>query len=139
MNSHAIKWLVLSICFLSTTIMAQETAARIDSTLNICVEKCDGSTASVRNCYGAALKKMDARLNQVYKSLLAALTEEQKTVLRDAQRKWLAFREAERALSAAVDPNSGGTLALINADATAYELLRDRVKDLEAYLAQLNM
>ena len=141
MKSPRIKALLVLACIVSIThpLHSQETAAKIDSVLGLCVETCDGSTASVRNCYGMALKKMDARLNQVYKTLMGALSEEQKIVLRDAQRKWLAFREAELALSAAVDPNSGGTLALINADACAYELLKDRVRALEAYLAQLNM
>jgi uncharacterized protein YecT (DUF1311 family) len=79
---------------------------------------------------------MDALLNTLYKQLMAQLSEEHKLLLRDSQRKWLAFFEAESELSMALDPSAGGTLALINADAFTYETLKTRVKDLESYLGQ---
>src|SRR5690606_29712408 len=103
------------------------------------IEISDGSTASVRFCFSRGIEKMDQRLNALYRSLLGKLNEEQKALLRDSQRKWLAFREAEAKLTAAVDPNAGGSLALIGADSFQFEMLKKRVKDFEALLNQENL
>lgn len=119
--------------------VCQETAAQIDSALARWIERSDGSTASVRFCFSRGIEKMDQRLNALYQSLLGKLNEEQKALLRDSQRKWLAFREAEAKLASAVDPNAGGSLALIAADSFQFEMIKNRVRDFEAFLNQENL
>lgn len=119
--------------------VCQETAAQIDSALARWIELADGSTTSVRFCFSRGIEKMDQRLNALYQSLLGKLNEEQKALLRDSQRKWLAFREAESKLASAVDPNAGGSLALIAADSFQFEMLKKRVQDFEAFLNQENL
>ena len=87
-------------------------------------------------CYGAGAEKMDRRLNDDYRALLSSLPAAQQEPLRDAQRKWLQYREAELKLAAALDPNAGGSLARVNASAASYEMLERRVTQFEAYLAR---
>ena len=131
--------LLLMMLAWSNVGLCQETAAQIDSALARWIEISDGSTASVRFCFSRGIEKMDQRLNALYRSLLGKLNEEQKALLRDSQRKWLAFREAEAKLASAVDPNAGGSLALIADDSFQFEMLKKRVKDFEALLNQENL
>jgi len=58
-----------------------------------CMEKSGGVTAAMQDCIGEELARQDKRLNAVYKVLLDKVAPKRKTQLRDAQRKWLAFRE----------------------------------------------
>ncbi len=132
-------WMLLMMLAWSDPGWCQETAAQIDSALARWIEISDGSTASVRFCFSRGIEKMDQRLNALYRSLLGKLNEEQKALLRDSQRKWLVFREAEAKWTAAVDPNAGGSLALIAADSFQFEMLKKRVKDFEAFLNQENL
>ncbi|HPN34331.1 MAG TPA: DUF1311 domain-containing protein [bacterium] len=131
--------LLLMMFACSDSGFCQETAAQIDSALARWIELSDGSTAGVRFCFSTGIEKMDQRLNALYRSLLEKLNEEQKALLRDSQRKWLAFREAEAKLALAVDPNAGGSLALIAADSFQFEMLKKWVRDFETYLSQENL
>jgi uncharacterized protein YecT (DUF1311 family) len=64
-----------------------------------------GSTVEISQCYERALQRADAELNRAYQTALrgarddSALPPAQKgrweAALRDAQRKWVAFRDAD--------------------------------------------
>jgi uncharacterized protein YecT (DUF1311 family) len=53
------------------------------------------STAGMVACIGLDFRAWDAVLNEDYQRLLAQLDAEQAEALRDAERKWLAFRDAD--------------------------------------------
>jgi uncharacterized protein YecT (DUF1311 family) len=60
-------------------------------------KSCDGTTVEMSACEGAKYKKADAELNAVYQNALASASKyTQKDVanLRDAQRKWVIYRDA---------------------------------------------
>ena len=98
------------------------------------------STPEMVEVYTQAAKKWDDRLNRVYKACLAKLKKPQdRATLKEAQRKWLAYREAERDLINAVcyftpDGSPAGTIAQVIAPGKLVELLRERVLRLEDYL-----
>lgn len=117
---------------------AEGPADRIESSLKSCVDKSEGVTAAMRNCYSEAHSKMDKKLRELNRQLMSRLPPEKQAVLKDAQKKWLAYRKAEEKLSWTLDSNGGGTAQLLDADSLAYELLKTRVLELEKYLQDMN-
>jgi uncharacterized protein YecT (DUF1311 family) len=125
-------WLLMGLpCAFAQT----PSANNIDGALKQCLSNPDATTLSMLECYGTAYQKMDQRLNEAYKALMAKLPADQKELLKGAQKKWLQFREAELKLSAALDPNAGGSLARVNASSNLYEVTKHRVEELESYLS----
>lgn len=63
---------------------------------------------------GDDLRAADAELNAAYQTTLKALPDDDaKARLRDAQRAWVAFRDAEIALNTALPGASGNTLKML--------------------------
>jgi uncharacterized protein YecT (DUF1311 family) len=81
----------------------------------------------------AEFEKADADLNKTYDALLAKLTDaEGKEKLKQSQRAWLAFRDAEAAFAA--DQVRGGSMAPTIRYETMAELTQQRIKQLKARL-----
>ena len=76
--------------------------------------------SSVRaSAEGDDLRAADAALNVSYQKALKALPDDDtKGKLREAQRAWIAFRDAEIALNAALAGASGNTLKMLQTDLT---------------------
>lgn len=111
----------------------------IDAAYSACIDKSDGVTVNMNNCSGEAISKMDKRMNQLYKALMGKLPKPKQELLKNSQRKWLAWRTAEQDLSYALDPNEGGTLQGVSAGGFAYEMLKRRVQEFEGYLTGLEL
>jgi len=79
-----------------------------------CMDKSGGVTASMLDCIGAETKRQDARLNKVYKDVIAQMDEGGKKRLLEAQRAWIKFRDADVDLYR--DPNGGTAATLAGAD-----------------------
>jgi uncharacterized protein YecT (DUF1311 family) len=78
-------------------------------------------------------EKADAQLNSTYAALMAKLPDaESKRKLKESQRAWLVFRDAEAAFEA--DEARGGTMAPTLRYETMTELTRKRIKQLETRL-----
>ena len=78
-------------------------------------------------------EKADADLNKTYQAVLKKLPDaESKQKLKEAQRAWLAFRDAEAALAA--DQARGGSMAPIVRYETMAELTQQRIKQLKTRL-----
>ena len=74
--------------------------------------------------------KADVKLNSTYAALMAKLPDaESKQKLKESQRAWLAFRDAETAFE--VDEVRGGTMAPTFRYATMTELTDQRIKQLK--------
>ena len=91
---------------------------------------CDGSTVDMVECIGALRDKWDKRLNAAYGKVMKGLSGEQKTALRDAQRKWIAYRDADCSFYAGGE----GTISRIEAATCLFALTRDRAQELEMML-----
>jgi len=126
--------LVLAL-LLATPLHAQFAPHPIEAELSRCMESPEGmSTHGMRQCMGAATEAWDKELNRVWRELMAELPAASKEPLRVAQRKWIAFRDAElEALGNAYGAMPGTMFLVMQADA-ASTLTRDRVRQLEALL-----
>ena len=79
----------------------------------------------------AEFERTDAELNKTYEALLKKLPDaESKEKLKQSQRAWLAFRDAEAACAA--DEARGGSMAPTLRYATMTELTEQRTKQLKA-------
>ena len=67
-----------------------ESQRRVDE----CMQK-DSSTAGMVGCIKAEFAVQDKILNENYKKVMGALTEENRKILKDVQRKWVAYKEAK--------------------------------------------
>lgn len=78
------------------------------------------ATASLRaSAEGDDLRAADAELNTAYEASLEAMpTAPAKARLREAQRAWIAFREAEVAVNGALPGATGNTLKMLQTELT---------------------
>jgi len=77
-------------------------------------------------------------MNAVYGSLMKRLDSSQQADLRDAQRKWLQFRDAELKSIGTIVAAQYGTAVQLAASDEAMELVRARVLQLYGYEQALN-
>ena len=79
------------------------------------------------------LEKADLKLNAVYKKALAVTPDEKGVeILRQAQRAWIAFRDAEAMLHA--DAMRGGSAAPLLFYGRKTQLTRERIKHLQDHV-----
>lgn len=105
----------------------------IDVELAQALDTSGGVTSQMREAQGRAHERWDAELNRVYASLAASLEPEERMSLRDAQRAWLAFREAETKFWWSPSISDGGTLAPVLVSGRALDMLRARTCELSRY------
>ena len=108
----------------------------IEAELGRCMESDEGmSTHGQRECLAAATAAWDRELNKVWKALMSEIDDDPaKEALRAAQRKWIAFRDAEIAALERTYGAMQGTMFLVMLADSVSTLTRDRVRQLEATL-----
>lgn len=115
---------------------AQEMKDPIDRNLDACLNSPSGSsTAGQNECATKAYAAWDMELNNVYQKLIHELDPASRTLLRNSQREWLAFREAEKKFQAAPWREKGGTLIGVSVNLDNVAALRARVQALRTYAA----
>lgn len=100
---------------------------------SVCMDKSDGVTFAMLDCIRAETAIQDARLNATYKKLREQLTPARKIELRDVQRIWIQYRDAN--CSFYYDPD-GGSLARIMSNDCVLEETASRAKELEKFLVK---
>ena len=80
----------------------------------------------------ADFKQADAELNKTYQSVLAKLPTAEKQKLKEAQRAWIASRDAEAARAA--KEAEGGSMAPTLRYEKMTELTHERIKELKAMI-----
>lgn len=95
-------------------------------------QRCQGSTVDTMQCVNGLRDEWDNRLNAAYRQVMEAESGSQKSALRDAQRRWVAYRDANCAYYA----GGQGSIARIEAAICEYALTRDRARELESMLGQ---
>jgi uncharacterized protein YecT (DUF1311 family) len=93
-----------------------------------CMEKSEGITSAMEACIGEELELQDRRLNRSYKALMASIPDGRRADLRDAQRKWIAFRDQNCGLYH--DPE-GGSAARLASKECVVTLTAERAYELE--------
>ncbi|MBA1365043.1 lysozyme inhibitor LprI family protein [Burkholderia gladioli] len=96
-----------------------------------CMDKAT-TQAAMNACAAGAYKQSDAALNSTYRALVAKLGEPGKTRLKEAQRRWLAWRDAQCAFEASsVD---GGSAAPMLTSQCLDQLTQAQTKLLDSHL-----
>lgn len=107
---------------------AQAKEPQYSVTYERCMDTSGGVTAEMVSCIGAELKRHDARLNAQYKAALASLEENQQALLREAQRQWIKYRDANCGLYAQL---TGGTIDRLNSATCVLDTTARRADELE--------
>lgn len=100
---------------------------------SVCLENAKDDL-SMRQCTAAEFERQDARLNVVYKKVMATQDATGQALLKKAELAWIALRDASCVWQA--DENRGGTLALLVEIDCRATTTRARADELEAWLAQ---
>lgn len=93
-----------------------------------CLNNAGGVTTVMEECIQRELEIQDRRLNTAYQALMKSLSEKRRAQLRDAQRKWIAFRDAN--CSFYFDPE-GGSAARLASNECVVTLTAHRASELE--------
>lgn len=98
-------------------------------------QDCDASQASMNQCAAKELAALDADLNTQYNAQMSWLkSPAKKQALKDAQRKWIALRDADCLYQVGKRESSGSIWPLLQTQCLA-EQTRVRVTQLKAYVA----
>jgi uncharacterized protein YecT (DUF1311 family) len=91
--------------------------------------------ATMNECAGKAFDAADAKLNDAYKQIEGRLKDDaaSKKLLVDAQRAWVAFRDAECNFQGGPRAEAGSMYPMVVASCQA-ALTNGRLKDLQGYL-----
>ncbi len=107
----------------------------IDIDLARCLDSDEGASAhGARRCIRNATAAWDRELNRVYRELMDELDERQRLKLRDAQRKWTAFRDSEVDAVGTIYGSLEGTVFLVMQSEAVSSLTRERVRQLNGML-----
>lgn len=98
----------------------------IDAALSKCLDG-EMSTQGMVECYGAAYESWDAALNATYGSVMKTLSAEEGAALKEAQRAWIRFRDAESTFLASLLTPDRGTMMRITVNAMMTEVVKQRV------------
>jgi len=89
------------------------------------------ATAELVACAEQEYQHIDRQLNRAYQALIGTLDGEGKRLLRQAQRAWIEFRDAECAWQA--DEARGGSLAGVLHPACLADLTHQRATELQRF------
>lgn len=134
--------MILSIMILLTFNLIAQVDGQIhpiDKWHQECLEQEDNqNTIGMTECDNLALEKWDKELNKVYNSLIKKLTPKGKETLKNSQKAWLKFRDAEYNAIAEMYGNLDGTMWMNVRSSFTMDIIRDRVLQLQSYLDALN-
>lgn len=93
-----------------------------------CMDDSGGVTSHMLDCITTELHMQDARLNHAYRAAMQALDAAQKSRLRDVQRLWIQYRDANCRLLGRL---TGGSIDQINGATCLLDMSRERADELE--------
>lgn len=108
----SVVFIVINVITITASASAGTVASDVEFTK--CINNTDGATFDAIDCIGAATKRADARLNVMYKQLMAKLEPDQQTKLKTAQRAWITWRDTNCGFYA--DPFGGSEARIAGND-----------------------
>ncbi|WP_371263097.1 lysozyme inhibitor LprI family protein [Pseudomonas sp. NBRC 111124] len=96
-----------------------------------CMDKAS-STVAMSSCIQTETQLQDQRLNRVYKQLTTKLDAGPQKSLRDVQRQWIAYRDANCKFHVQA---TGGTMAQLEGGMCVLDMTRERAAELERVLS----
>ncbi len=124
---QSIKHRLLAIALTAISLSVSAADDGYSATYTRCMDASGGVTMNMLDCMGSETEQHDARLNQNYKAAMQALNKGQQNQLRDAQRLWLKFREADCALLGSL---TGGSIDRINSASCFLDMTKQRADDI---------
>lgn len=107
----------------------------IDIQLKKCMESEKNNAADNRDCIYKAEIEWDKELNKNYKILLSLIKNQNtKTALKEAQRKWVSFRDAEKKFITSFYNGFVGSMWLDSIAADVLEITKNRTHELASYM-----
>lgn len=103
--------------------------SNLSAAYDACLARARGITVEVRACTSQEHRRQDSRLNATYRELMRRLPESRRAGLRDAQRAWIAFREAECDYRG--EQEGGGTLQAVIIDSCWLSFTAERADQLQ--------
>ncbi len=127
---------IVMLLFAALPLRAQQALSgeAVDKRYDDCLNNAMTTMAQYQ-CISAAYNDWDRILNANYQAAMARLSPADQALLRDAQRKWLAYRDADRNFRGgawATAPDVGTMLGVILAD-TDLQILKARAQALASY------
>lgn len=121
----------------SSTAQAQESPPEhpINRALSVCLDK-DYTTVGMIDCASTAYESWDDELNKQYRALLVKLSPADAAKLKDSQRKWLAFRDAEVSLIDSIYAKLEGTMWLPTIVMDKSTIIEERTLQLQSLNAK---
>ena len=110
---------------LNTAFAAEK---ELSAEYSACLDKARGVTFDMIECIAAETGRQDARLNNNYQRLMSKLTSDRKKALLEAERAWIAFRDANCQFYG--DPQ-GGTSARLSANECVLNATAQRASELK--------
>ena len=133
-------WLLLTLLASPADLAAMPSADPTCARLARCLEgEANASTAGQTECETTALRDYDRRMNLAYAALLRRLPARAAQSLRQSQRAWIIFRDAEDRARAAIYATRSGTMYVPMEAAAGTILTRDRALQLEGYARILSI
>lgn len=133
------SWSALFAGLLVSTV-GPVTADPTETVLDRCLaDDANASTAGQTGCEGEAARSYDRRMNAAYAALMRTLPLQAGRQLRQSQRAWIAYRDAEMQARAAIYATRQGTMYVPMQAAAATRVVRDRALELEATLRILRI
>jgi uncharacterized protein YecT (DUF1311 family) len=115
-------------CLFLSGLACAQAEERTSKSYAACLDKAGGVTFAMQDCISEELERQDRRLNGAYEALMRSVPEKRRAQLRDAQRKWIAFRDANCEFY--YDPQ-GGSAARLASNECVVTLTADRAHELE--------
>ena len=124
----------------SVALFSQETEVKhpIEEKLSKCLDD-SITTVGMCNCLTEAAKAWDKELNKYYKLLKDELDESGQLLLREAQRKWITYRDNEiKFINYYYSEVKVGTMYSMFAEDRKKEIVRERAEELQEYYEELD-
>jgi len=94
------------------------------------------STAGMAECYYREYVAYDTHMNEVYQKVLRSTDPKSRELIREAQRRWLAYREAERAAHLGPWRENAGMDQGPLIEALHVDAIRSRIRELQYFACQ---
>ncbi|MCT7326041.1 lysozyme inhibitor LprI family protein [Ralstonia mojiangensis] len=106
----------------------------VDDALGQCLKTPRGqTTAGMTECTHTAYQAYDRQMNTLYQAVMAKSDPVSREAIRNAQRAWLAYRNAQRAADNAPWRADSGSMASPDIEGLNVEAIRTRIAELEYY------
>ena len=114
--------------------LAAWAADPIDDALERCLKTPHGqTTAGMTECTHTAYQAYDRQMNTLYQAVMAKSDPVSREAIRNAQRAWLAYRNAQKAADNAPWRADAGSVASPDIEGLNVEAIRTRIAELEYY------